>query len=1169
MATLNLDAEQSVWLRVDTATHNAPIRQIITPTGLETGSAIVTMGSDKRAKVWNGYTLAPARTLLGEIGPGIDGDLRAGAATTGPRPTMAFVVDRLDPTTNKPHRVLRLYDIGGDPADWSLLGALAWDDHLNDLAFSADGRHLFTAVAGTLEARPVAALRQALDDSAPDRLVPTPPPVAVVKLRSVALHLATGPGAGGSTLVAVSMWEGHMGGGVPQLFRFDSTGTRTGTSTGAGFEAVGVASDDRSYRPARLAVSARHVAAAPADGGPVRIYDHNGQQRYQLSGAGAGLPDELAFSPSGTLLAVGSRALTGTEITIHDTEADFKVVGRRSYSTEAGAVGFVDDWTVVSAGGADYSIDQWSARSMERSGADVTVSAGSSTVHALAVDRHRVAIGRARPAGPAAKNNEENDGAAEPIDTRRQAQAAPATEYHIVFDPKRRHCTTGLAAPTAEELQRFSGPLPHHHPERGRLRITYPSVNLFLGGAWVRPLDGWDFAESFGFLPSGRVVFGGSSGTVQVLDVDGWQTAGRLLVGHTDRVLALAAGRRWLITAGMDQVIRYWHIPDAEQPTSGSLRGDALEPALNLFVTDDGEWVIWSRSGYYDSSCNGDGFIGFHRNQGEGNEARVVAGDRYARSLFQPELISRILRLGSEEAARAELGLPEVTAEELATPPEIVLDGAPQRDEAAYVTTVSFVVVEGSSPTTRVWIVGPNGVVWEAEPDAADRSTNGSRRYRAEGLQLMDGPNRFRILARSNEAKATAVEVEVFPFDPSGHVDPVVVSDLGPAVNPSVTQRSHVVVEPTDAGPLTMTVERDGQIDQVHQVDQPGGVRVELSLDLKPGLNHIRVTSPVDEGLIDDGLKVEQELFASTTNVRGEPPIGLDPPVRGRAKDAVAVQGVEGAGTTSPPEPVARNLYLLAVGVAKHATPDDNVKDLNYAGRDAQQLAARFVGAQGRLFGQVWHRELVDEQATAAAIRTELANLGAAVAERNRWKAENHKAARDLTIFFFSGHGATYDPKTSKRELYLIPHDVDPTNIAGTGITVPEVGEVLSSLPTDIVVLIDACRAGRAGRDLVQRLDDRELGKLLHEISEVTQAVFASARPSQLSRELDALQHGLFTYAVLNELWANGGRPVAIGELTTAVQRWVKTNTASWPAHRKQQPSWRTYGDFPLVDIYS
>ncbi|MEA2028700.1 MAG: caspase family protein, partial [Campylobacterota bacterium] len=84
-----------------------------------------------------------------------------------------------------------------------------------------------------------------------------------------------------------------------------------------------------------------------------------------------------------------------------------------------------------------------------------------------------------------------------------------------------------------------------------------------------------------------------------------------------------------------------------------------LYPMLNIFVAQNGEWIIWSRNGYYASSINGDQYIGWHINQGSDKEARFLSVDKI-KGMKRPDVIGAILRYGSEEEALKHLSLKKV-----------------------------------------------------------------------------------------------------------------------------------------------------------------------------------------------------------------------------------------------------------------------------------------------------------------------------------------------------------------------------------------------------------------------------------------------------------------------------------------------------------------------------
>ncbi len=76
-----------------------------------------------------------------------------------------------------------------------------------------------------------------------------------------------------------------------------------------------------------------------------------------------------------------------------------------------------------------------------------------------------------------------------------------------------------------------------------------------------------------------------------------------------------------------------------------SATGDLVQPLLSLFVAGD-EWVLWTPSGYYDSSPAGDRLIGWHVNRGRRNSARYYTVHQFRKRFYRPDVIDRILEAG-------------------------------------------------------------------------------------------------------------------------------------------------------------------------------------------------------------------------------------------------------------------------------------------------------------------------------------------------------------------------------------------------------------------------------------------------------------------------------------------------------------------------------------------
>jgi len=96
-----------------------------------------------------------------------------------------------------------------------------------------------------------------------------------------------------------------------------------------------------------------------------------------------------------------------------------------------------------------------------------------------------------------------------------------------------------------------------------------PQLELIDLAAWTsRPLPGFEGDVEWADLdPSGTVVAAGTTdGTIRVASVDGGEP--QLLLGHTGAVfrVAISPDLQWLASAGADNTLRLWPMPDLSKP---------------------------------------------------------------------------------------------------------------------------------------------------------------------------------------------------------------------------------------------------------------------------------------------------------------------------------------------------------------------------------------------------------------------------------------------------------------------------------------------------------------------------------------------------------------------------------------------------------------------------
>src|SRR5262249_50075940 len=101
----------------------------------------------------------------------------------------------------------------------------------------------------------------------------------------------------------------------------------------------------------------------------------------------------------------------------------------------------------------------------------------------------------------------------------------------------------------------------------------------------------------------------------------------------------------------------------------------------------------------------------------------------------------------------------------------------------------------------------------------------------------------------------------------------------------------------------------------------------------------------------------------------------------------------------------APDCYILSVGMDNYPRRGRLRRCLH----DARHLAAQFVAQQGKRFGKVHARVLLDALASREAVTTGMAALA--------------DAARpgDFAVLCFSGHGG----RTPQRDWFFLPHDYD------------------------------------------------------------------------------------------------------------------------------------------------
>lgn len=195
-------------------------------------------------------------------------------------------------------------------------------------------------------------------------------------------------------------------------------------------------------------------------------------------------------------------------------------------------------------------------------------------------------------------------------------------------------------------------------------------------------------------------------------------------------------------------------------------------------------------------------------------------------------------------------------------------------------------------------------------------------------------------------------------------------------------------------------------------------------------------------------------------------------------------------------EVAEQTLWFFGVGVSDYERASQN---LNFAHKDAIELAQLMAEQQGKLFSRVESRVLTNEEATERNVRIQMNEFLGQAGED------------DVVVLFLAGHGVVDE----EQQLYFMTHEGD-LQRPYTGMSVDRFRSFLENRPLNqnALLLLDICHSGAGDTRVVA--DDA-----VQNLTRGTGAVvFASSSGSELSFEDDSFGggHGAFTAALLEGL---------------------------------------------------
>jgi hypothetical protein len=204
-----------------------------------------------------------------------------------------------------------------------------------------------------------------------------------------------------------------------------------------------------------------------------------------------------------------------------------------------------------------------------------------------------------------------------------------------------------------------------------------------------------------------------------------------------------------------------------------------------------------------------------------------------------------------------------------------------------------------------------------------------------------------------------------------------------------------------------------------------------------------------------------------------------------------------------------RNVWAAVVGINDYP----QLPKLKYAVNDAKEFH-RLLVEKNRVPPENITL-LLNDQASLKNLRSTLGT-----------KLKNAAGLDDMVIIFFAGHGATERDAMSADgdglEKYLLPWETDPADLYSTAMPMREIAYIFDRIRSDRLIFIaDACYSGAGGGRTISVTGTRAniTDGFLERISSGRgKVIITASAANEVSVEKDELQHGVFTYYLLEGL---------------------------------------------------
>ena len=264
----------------------------------------------------------------------------------------------------------------------------------------------------------------------------------------------------------------------------------------------------------------------------------------------------------------------------------------------------------------------------------------------------------------------------------------------------------------------------------------------------------------------------------------------------------------------------------------------------------------------------------------------------------------------------------------------------------------------------------------------------------------------------------------------------------------------------------------------------------------------------------------QAQRFPSDASSEQANPFVLAAPVLQASARGVNGPGAPAAAPDTSNRPAER--WALIIGIGSFTDP--HIQPLKYTAGDAQSFQDALLDPKIGNFKTDHVHSLLNDDATTRNIKMQL-----------NWLARS-AAPDDLVVVYVATHGSSRDLDTVGVN-YIITHDteiganIDPDSLYATALPMVEISNAIATRvkARRAAIFLDTCYSGNAAvKDTALIAPGiKNSAPSAQTLGHITQGagrmVFAASGTEQESLESDTLQHGFFTYYLVQALQQEGG----------------------------------------------